>query len=170
MSSMISNAAPRRAVPFAAALFLASAAFQPLSGQSSATTKQQRDSIARADSIKHAGHDMPGMKMPAATPQKAPGQADQMAPMLADPLGVSMERMGSGTTWIPDAAILPSAHFMAGQWDLMLHGFVFGQYDKQGGPRGNDQWGSLNWGMFMASHELAGGRFQARTMLSLDPA
>ena len=99
--------------------------------------------------------------------------AAQMAPMgamPADPLGVSMERLGSGTTWIPDAAILPSAHFMAGKWDLMLHGFVFGQYDKQGGPRGGEQWGSLNWGMLMASHDLAGGRFQARTMLSLDPA
>jgi hypothetical protein len=58
---------------------------------------------------------------------------------------------------------------MAGKWDLMLHGFVFGEYDKQGGARGQSQGGSLNWGMFMASHELAGGRFQARTMLSLDP-
>jgi hypothetical protein len=89
--------------------------------------------------------------------------------MVPEPLGVSMERMGSGTTWIPDAVSLPSRHFMMGQWNLMVHGFVFGQYDKQDGPRGGSQTGSLNWGMFMASHELAGGRFQARTMLSLDP-
>ena len=88
---------------------------------------------------------------------------------MIEPLGISMSRMGSGTTWIPDAVTLPSRDFMAGDWDLMLHGFVFGQYDKQGGTRGADQFGSLNWGMFMASHELAGGRFQARTMLSLDP-
>jgi hypothetical protein len=85
-------------------------------------------------------------------------------------LGVSMSRMGSGTTWIPDAVSLPSRHFMARNWELMLHGFLFGQYNKQQGPRGDDQAGSLNWGMFMASHELAGGQFQARTMLSLDPA
>jgi len=90
--------------------------------------------------------------------------------MTPEPLGVSMERMGSGTTWIPDAVMLPSYHSMAGSWDLMLHGFVFGQYNKQGGPRGDEQFGSLNWGMFMASRELAGGRFQLRTMLSLDPA
>ena len=51
----------------------------------------------------------------------------------------------------------------------MLHGFVWGQYDEQGGPRGDAQAGSLNWGMFMASRDLGGGRFQARTMLSLDP-
>ena len=89
--------------------------------------------------------------------------------MMIEPLGISMGRMGSGTTWIPDAVTLPTREFMAGNWDLMLHGFVFGQYNKQGGPRGDDQFGSLNWGMFMASHELGGGRFQARTMLSLDP-
>jgi hypothetical protein len=86
------------------------------------------------------------------------------------PLGISMDRMGSGTTWIPDAVSVPARHIMAGSWELMLHGFVFTQYNTQGGPRGDDQFGSLNWGMFMASRDLAGGRFQARTMLSLDPA
>jgi hypothetical protein len=89
---------------------------------------------------------------------------------MADPLGIPMDRMGSGTTWIPDAAPLPARHWMARDWALMLHGFAFVQEDKQGGPRGGSQLGSLNWGMFMASHSLAGGRFQARTMLSLDAA
>jgi len=93
-----------------------------------------------------------------------------MAIMMIDPLGVSMERMGSGTTWIPDAVPLPARHVMAGPWLLMLHGFGFVQYDTQGGPRGDDQFGSLNWAMLMASRDLLGGRFQARTMLSLDPA
>ena len=87
----------------------------------------------------------------------------------SDPLGVSMDRAGSGTTWIPDAVTLPSRHFAAAGWDMMLHGFAFGQYDNQGGPRGESQIGSLNWAMFMASHELFGGRVQPRTMLSLDP-
>jgi hypothetical protein len=89
---------------------------------------------------------------------------------MHDPLGVPMERMGSGTAWIPDAVPLPSRYLMAGSWMFMLHGFGFVQYDKQGGPRGDDQLGSLNWAMLMASRELWGGRFQARTMLSLDPA
>jgi len=81
-----------------------------------------------------------------------------------------MDRMGSGTTWIPDAVTLPSRHKMLGAWEVMAHGFVFGQYDNQSGRRGADQFGSLNWMMLMASRELAGGHFQARTMLSLDPA
>lgn len=50
----------------------------------------------------------------------------------------------------------------------MAHGFAFAQYDHQGGARGDDQLGSLNWGMLMASRPLAGGRIEARTMLSLD--
>ena len=95
---------------------------------------------------------------------------DPAMPMAESPFGISMDRMGSGTTWIPDAVALPSRHFMAGGWNMMLHGFVFAQYDKQGGRRGADQFGSLNWGMLMASREVGGGSFQARTMLSLDPA
>ncbi len=80
-----------------------------------------------------------------------------------------MDRMGSGTTWIPDAVALPAHHFSIGDWSAMLHGFVFAQYDRQSGARGADQVGSLNWGMLMVSRTLAGGHFQARTMLSLDP-
>ncbi|HYU08886.1 MAG TPA: hypothetical protein VEK77_05840 [Gemmatimonadales bacterium] len=93
-----------------------------------------------------------------------------MGMMMIDPLGIPMERMGSGTTWIPDAVPLPARHRMVGSWLVMLHGFGFVQYDRQGGPRGADQFGSLNWAMLMASRDLLGGRFQARTMLSLDPA
>jgi len=106
-------------------------------------------------------------------PEHAKPQPTHHKPMMAmmiDPLGVSMERMGSGTTWIPDAVSLPARHVMSGSWLLMLHGFVFVQYDKQGGPRGDEQFGSLNWAMLMASRDMWGGRFQARTMLSLDPA
>jgi hypothetical protein len=88
---------------------------------------------------------------------------------VAVPLGISMDRMGSGTTWIPDAVSLPSRHVTAGSWNFMLHGFAFGQYIRQGGSRGDDQLGSLNWAMLMASRTVAGGRLQLRTMLSLDP-
>jgi hypothetical protein len=87
----------------------------------------------------------------------------------ADPLGVTMDRMGSGTTWVPDAAPIPSVHFNAPwSWDVTGHGFAFLQYDQQSGDRGAHQFGSLNWLMLMASHSLVGGRIQARTMLSLD--
>ena len=89
---------------------------------------------------------------------------------MAGPLGISMDRMGSGTTWIPDEVTLPSRHFMFRDWRLMVHGFVFGQYNRQNGPRGSDQVGSLNWAMLMADRQIGGGRLQLRSMLSLDPA
>ncbi|MEA2705292.1 MAG: hypothetical protein QOH22_80 [Gemmatimonadaceae bacterium] len=113
---------------------------------------------------------MPMGKKPQKTKAtQMPGMQHSDDDMMIGPAGVSMERMGSGTTWIPDAVTLPSRRRMLGDWMIMTHGFVFAQYDKQSGERGEDQFGSLNWGMLMATHDFAGGRFQARTMLSLDP-
>jgi hypothetical protein len=119
----------------------------------------------------HNGMKMPMPTNPTDSPHIAmPGMKHHSAEdMMIGPVGVSMERMGSGTTWIPDAVTLPSRRRMVGDWMLMAHGFVFAQYDKQSGERGDDQFGSLNWGMVMATHDFGGGRFQARTMLSLDP-
>ncbi len=127
---------------------------------------------ARIDSMKMPG--MHGMQMPSmpadSTRMQMPGMKQHLADdMMIGPVGVSMDRMGSGTTWIPDAVTLPSRRRMFGNWMVMAHGFVFAQYDKQSGERGDDQFGSLNWGMLMATRDFAGGRFQARTMLSLDP-
>jgi hypothetical protein len=127
---------------------------------------------AKADSMKIPG--MPGMQMPSKPMDSAhmgmPGMQPHSADdMMVGPAGVSMERMGSGTTWIPDAVILPSRNRMLHQWMIMTHGFVFAQYDHQSGERGDDQFGSLNWIMLMATRDVGGGRFQARTMLSLDP-
>src|SRR5688500_19968088 len=48
----------------------------------------------------------PDMDMPADT--------QRMAMPMSGPLGISMDRSGSGTTWIPDAVVLPSRHLMAG--------------------------------------------------------
>jgi hypothetical protein len=115
----------------------------------------------------------PAGKMPMSQPAGAsmPGASRVHSghDMMSGPLSLSMDRMGSGTTWIPDAVTVPSRHRMFGAWEVMAHGFVFAQYDHQSGPRGDDQLGSLNWTMLMASRELAGGHLQARTMLSLDP-
>ena len=88
---------------------------------------------------------------------------------MAGPLGIPMDRGGSGTTWIPDAVRLPAREWMTGQWMWMLHGFANVQYDVQGGDRGDSQLGSLNWAMLMGSRDVAGGRLQLRWMPSLDP-
>ncbi|MFL5630231.1 MAG: hypothetical protein ACJ77T_03145, partial [Gemmatimonadaceae bacterium] len=105
---------------------------------------------------------MPGMQMPkqdssrARMPVMHGPHPDTMTMQMSmdGPLGISMERMGSGTTWIPDAVMLPARHAMVGQWSVMLHGFAFAQYDRQGGTRGRGQFGSLNWAMIMASRSV----------------
>jgi hypothetical protein len=135
----------------------------------SAATKAAAKEMAGMPGMRDTAGQKPMANMPGMNAASDTTRMGTMS-MVPDPLGVTMERMGSGTTWIPDAVSLPSRRFKAAQWDLMLHTFVFGQYGKQGGPRGGSQLGSLNWAMIMASHELAGGRFQARTMLSLDAA
>jgi hypothetical protein len=170
----------------AVALTAATAQFNAqLSAPLNAQQPTKRDSVARADSMKRTMKGMPGMRdttradtsmvsmpgMPAAGRDTMAGMTTMPAmTMVPDPLGVSMDRLGSGTTWIPDAVSLPSRRFNFGAWNMMVHGFAYAQYDRQTGNRGASQFGSLNWGMLMATHELAGGRFQARTMLSLDAA
>jgi hypothetical protein len=89
--------------------------------------------------------------------------------MIAGPLGIPMDRMGSGTTWIPDAVSLPSRHLEVPGWMLMIHGFAFGYYNEQNGPRGTEQFGVINWAMLMASRKAGASHFQFRTMLSVDP-
>jgi len=116
-------------------------------------------SLAPRVAAQHAGHDTTAARDTMKLGMSMPG-----------PLGISMERMGSGTTWIPDAVFLPSRHFMAGSWMLMVHGWLFGQYDWQSGLRGASQFGSLNWAMIMAARDVGGGRLQLRFMPSLDPA
>jgi hypothetical protein len=89
---------------------------------------------------------------------------------MPGPLGIPIDRMGSGTTWIPDAVPVPSRSWTLGPWHVMAHGVAFLQYDYQDGPRGDSQIGSLNWLMLMASREFLGGQIQPRVMISLDPA
>src|SRR3989449_4060519 len=98
-------------------------------------------------------------------------QMDMQHPMemKAGPLGIPEARMGSGTSWLPDASPMHAAHVVLGDWTLMLHGVGFLQYDRQGGSRGSNQIGLVNWEMAAATRSLSGGRLQLRGMLSAEP-
>jgi hypothetical protein len=126
---------------------------------------------AQQDTARHSMPDMPDMPgmshSSAATTDTMPDMSAM--PMIDGPLGIPMERTGSGTSWLPDDSPMHAHHVMAGAWELMLHGAVFGMYDKQGSRRGDEQFASVNWGMLMATRELGGGRLQLRGMLSAEP-
>src|SRR2546425_2577001 len=98
-------------------------------------------------------------------------QMDMQHPMemRGGPLGIPETRMGSGTSWLPDASPMHAAHVVLGDWTLMLHGVGFLQYDRQGGSRGSNQMGLVNWEMAAATRPLGGGQLQLRGMLSAEP-
>ena len=116
---------------------------------------------------------MPGMAgmagMSAASGDTGSMQGMAGMKMIDGPLGIPMERTGSGTSWLPDDSPMHAYHVMAGPWELMLHGVAFAMYDKQGSNRGDEQFSSVNWGMLMATRELGGGRLQLRGMMSAEP-
>lgn len=88
---------------------------------------------------------------------------------MEGPLRISQERMGSGTSWMPDASAMHANHKMRGSWNIMLHGVAFGQYDYQGSRRGSDQLGIIDWEMVMAMRSVGTGKLHLHAMTSLEP-
>jgi hypothetical protein len=123
----------------------------------------------------HEGHHAPpsGADSTQAPADSTTAMADPSTPkaraMPERPFGIPMTRMGSGTAWLPDASAMRAWHFMGGGWMLMVHGDAFLQYDHQGGPRGADQLGSINWGMLMAMRQVEGGTLHLHGMASAEP-
>jgi hypothetical protein len=78
-------------------------------------------------------------------------------------------REGSGTAWLPDSSPMYALHRQYGDWQFMGHGNAFLQYLYDGGDRGDDQFGSINWVMGMASRPLGNARLGFRGMASLEP-
>jgi hypothetical protein len=101
----------------------------------------------------HAGHDMSNMDG-----MDMGGDAD-------------MPAAGSGTSRLPAAeGAMRGLHLMPGDWMVMLHGYVWGTYSDQGGPRGDNQAFITSMVMTEASRDLSSGtRLRLQTMLSLDP-
>src|SRR6266571_2651678 len=95
-----------------------------------------------------------------AWPLRAQMDMQQPMEMRAGPLGIPETRMGSGTSWLPDASPMHATHIPLGRWTLMLHGKGFFQYDWLGGDRGSNQVGLVNWAMAVASRPLGGGQLQ----------
>ncbi|MBS0475105.1 MAG: hypothetical protein JSR28_08130 [Proteobacteria bacterium] len=146
----------------------------------------------------HSGHDM-GTMQPAPAPAPTPtAQSEQTMPPMEGMDHMTMDhsgddtsshamqghdmaamteadpdkpREGSGTARLPAReAPDPMLHAMAGDWMLMAHGNASLNYTKHTGPRGDDKLYATSMLMLMAERQADWGRFQARTMLSLEPA
>ena len=114
----------------------------------------------------HAGHDMSAM----AGMNDRPDHAHHAMPMTS-PLGVwPMTRDASGTSWQPDLSEHGGLHSQRGDWSIMTHALLNLTYDKQSGPRGDDQTFVSGMLMTAARRDFAdGSTLNLRAMLSPDP-
>lgn len=126
----------------------------------------------------HAQMDMSGMDMSQPAPAPAPTPHDHHA--MAGMDGTGHEGMdmsmgghagqGSGTSRLPAVEPMRGLHLPAGDWMVMAHGYVSGQYTRDTGPRGDDKAYATSMAMLTAARDTGFGRVQLRTMLSLEPA
>ena len=121
----------------------------------------------------HAQSDMSGMDM-GSMPGMDMSQHDMANMPSMSSTGVlgsyPMTRDASGTSWQPDAAEHNGIHAMAGDWSLMGHMMLWGIYDSQSGPRGDDKTFLAGMLMGMARRDFGqSDTLQFRAMLSPDP-
>jgi len=79
---------------------------------------------------------------------------------------------GSGTARLPQAeGMMPGLHFDVGDgWMGMAHGYLWGVYTGQSGPRGDDKLYVQSMAMLMAEKDFGGTRLQLKSMFSAEPA
>ncbi|KRA84575.1 hypothetical protein [Altererythrobacter sp. Root672] len=77
----------------------------------------------------------------------------------------------SGTSRLPAAeGMMPGQHFdIGGGWMGMAHGYLWGVYTDQTGPRGDDKLYVQSMAMLMAEKQFGGARLQFRSMMSAEP-
>ena len=99
------------------------------------------------------------------------GQMDHGGMADMDMGGGDASASGSGTSRLPaNEGMMHGIHLTSGDWTLMLHGYAWGTYSDQGGPRGDRQAYVTSMAMVEASRDLgARTRLQLRGMFSLDP-
>jgi hypothetical protein len=102
-------------------------------------------------------------------PTSMPGMSMNMPMPSTAPLGIDEARSGSGTSWLPDETSMRGVMGQVAGWSLMTHGTGFLEFDASSGPRGDHEFGSVNWVMGMASRPVGGGLLAFRGMVSLEP-
>jgi hypothetical protein len=119
----------------------------------------------------------------AASPSPPPVDHSQMDHAAMDPtasshdavehaaMDMGMAGEGSGTSRLPMTDFMNhGVHVPLGPGALMLHGYLWGVYTDQTGPRGDDKLYAQSMAMLTYERPFAGGEFTARTMLSAEPA
>ena len=174
--------APRRAPARPAAASKATAKAMPGMDMSAAPAPAPASSDMPQSTAPMAGMNMPAAPAsPDAAPAAAPtqpmagmdmsgGKTTGMDGMAGMAMGPTAFGMGSGTARNPGAdGMMHGLHFRAGGWALMLHGYSWGAYTDQSGPRGDREAFVTSMAMVEASRDLGGATLALRSMLSLEP-
>ncbi len=117
---------------------------------------------------------MPGMDHGtghgAANPSARSEPAKQEEVLVAD-RRPSSSASGSGTSRLPGyEGGMHGLHVTTGDWMIMAHGYAWGAYTDQGGPRGNDKAYVQSMGMLTGERPLGGGvKLTLKSMFSLEP-
>src|SRR5690606_35051802 len=142
-----------------ALLFISGSIFAQTEGHH----KMMKDSISHENHQNMEMHDMEQM------------QHSEDVPMSHGfSLNLSMNRNGSGTSWLLDNAPMFGYMLHSKKWMYMIHGNIFLTYNQQDvtdvGTRGNDKFYAPNWVMAMGQTKVGErGLFRFSAMLSLDP-
>lgn len=150
-------------------------------------TVSSMPALAQDHSI-HSGHEPQSASQPAGAPHADHSQMDHA--QTDDAAGASRHTgqggldhattehraaegpvEASGTARLPAAeGMMPGLHFdIGGGWTGMAHGYLWGVYTDQGGPRGDDKLYVQSMGMLTAEKAFDGGRLQLRSMFSAEP-
>ena len=82
----------------------------------------------------------------------------------------SMNREGSGTTWLPESSPMYGRMTTRGKWQTMQMGSATGAFVSSGGKRGESQfYGASQYMMMGQKTDEKGRTFGLRSMFSLDP-
>tara|TARA_E500000305_G_scaffold109668_1_gene115314 strand:- start:70 stop:1410 length:1341 start_codon:yes stop_codon:yes gene_type:complete len=140
---------------------LASACASPAWAQDSEHNHAQHGTVMMQESMDHQGMDHGSMN-------HDPMMGDDMTDMTGM---AEMAGEGSGTSRLPVAeGMMPGLHFdLGGGWNAMAHGFAWGVYTDQSGPRGDSGAYVQSMAMLTATRQFDGVRLQVRSMLSAEP-
>ncbi len=119
--------------------------------------------------VDHSAMDHP--QMDHAQPAAEPVDHSAMDHAASEQSATAHAGEGSGTARLPTNETMSHGAMVAlgGNASLMLHGFVWPVYTSQTGPRGDDKLYVQSMAMATLSAPFEGGKFTARTMLSLEP-
>ena len=129
----------------------------------------------------HSGHDMAGMDMPRDANQPVgthehplPGRTAECPDASWDDCDYAIHlppAAGSGTSRLPGAeGGMHGLHLMAGEWMVMIHGAVSGQYSSFSGPRGESMAYATSMAMASAERGTDWGKVTLKGMFSAEPA